>query len=144
VGRCRSRCVAGTDDSRRLRSLEPGHLADVASTDQHTVKPWFAGRLEFSPPVIDAASAGFPLVGGRTDVVGRQRLAALVYSHHGHVINLFIRPRAKSERNVGPPIAIHGYNLLQWGGRDLQFAAISDLNATELRRFAVFVRATAP
>jgi anti-sigma factor RsiW len=136
----RAQIVAALD--AHLRSLEPGHLADVASTDQHTVKPWFVGKLVFSPPVVDAAAAGYPLVGARTDIVAGQRVAALVYARRSHVINLFIRPLGAREPGVDQSTAIRGYTVLQWSDRDLQYAAISDLNAVELRRFAMQLERT--
>jgi len=118
-----------------LRSLAPGHLADVASTDQHTVKPWFAGKLTFSPPVVDAAADGFPLVGGRVDVVDGREVAALVYSRRSHIINLFVRPLGGGERAVRPGAALRGYNVVRWSRDGMLFQAVSDLNPQELALF---------
>ncbi|MEO8202078.1 MAG: anti-sigma factor [Gemmatimonadota bacterium] len=118
-----------------LRSLEPGHLADVASTDQHTVKPWFAGKLEYSPPVVDLAAAGFPLVGGRVDVVDGRKLAALVYSRRSHIINLFVRPLDATERSSSSEIVRHGYNIAGWTSNGMRLWAVSDLSLGELREF---------
>jgi anti-sigma factor RsiW len=117
-----------------LRSLAPGHLADVASTDQHTVKPWFAGRLDFSPPVVDAAADGFPLVGGRVDVLAGRNVAALVYSRRNHLINVFIRPLAAGEAGVAASREIRGYHILSWPSGGMQLWAVSDLNARELEQ----------
>ncbi len=115
-----------------LRSLVPGHLADVASTDQHTVKPWFAGKLDFSPPVVDGAADGFPLVGGRVDVIDGRNVAALVYSRRNHIINLFSRPLGAGEHVAEAAMERRGYNLLTWTDGSMRFWAVSDLNRPEL------------
>jgi anti-sigma factor RsiW len=115
-----------------LRSLVPGHLADVASTDQHTVKPWFAGKLDFSPPVVDAAGDGFPLVGGRVDVIDGRDVAALVYSRRNHIINLFVRPISAGEHVADGATERRGYHLLSWTDGSMRFWAVSDLNESEL------------
>jgi anti-sigma factor RsiW len=119
-----------------IRSLLADHLMDVVSTDQHTVKPWFTGKLDFSPPVEDLADRGFVLSGGRLDVVGDQTVAALVYRHRKHVINLFIWPN--NDELSAPPAALtrNGYHLRCWAGQEMHFAAISDLNEVELQEFA--------
>jgi anti-sigma factor RsiW len=119
-----------------IRSLLGDHLMDVVSTDQHTVKPWFTGKLDFSPPVEDLADRGFVLSGGRLDVVGDQTVAALVYRRGKHVINLFIWPN--TDELAAPPAALtrNGYHLRCWTGQEMHFAAISDLNEAELQEFA--------
>ena len=114
-----------------LRSLAPGHLADVASTDQHTVKPWFAGKLDFSPPVVDPAADGFPLVGARVDVVDGRNVAALVYSRRSHIINVFVRPLGADERATSGNGERRGYNFVRWAVGGMRFWAVSDLNVQE-------------
>lgn len=117
-----------------VRSLMPGHLTDVASTDQHTVKPWFQGRLDFAPPVVDLAAEGFPLVGGRLEYVAGRTAAALVYRYAAHNINLFVWPAG---HGAAPPGAarLQGYNLMRWHDDAMQYALVSDVDATELARF---------
>ncbi len=116
-----------------LRSLSPGHLADVASTDQHTVKPWFAGKLNFSPPVTDFAHDGFPLVGGRLDVLRGEPAAALVYSRRGHLINVFVQPRGASDVTHNVSDERLGYHILRWITPETRYVAVSDLNVAELQ-----------
>ena len=116
-----------------VRSLLAQHLTDVASTDQHTVKPWFAGRIDYSPPVVDLKEQGFPLAGGRLDYVDGKVTAALVYRRRLHVINLFVRPA--SGRDGGFETSRDGYNLVRWRKGGLEFWAVSDLNRTELEQF---------
>lgn len=122
------------------------HLFDVASTDQHTVKPWFAGRLDFSPPVHDLAAPGFALAGGRLDRLVGRPVAALVYRRQQHLINLFIWPIAASGAGEQPATAPEaqmrqGYNLDHWAQRGMQFWAVSDASAHELRLFTAALRA---
>lgn len=115
-----------------IRSLLPGHLTDVPSSDQHTVKPWFAGRVDFSPPVTDFAAQGFALVGGRLDYVGGRTVAAVVYQRRRHTINLFMWPSRDHESMRID--ASRGYNIIRWSGGGLAFCVVSDLNGTELRQ----------
>ena len=126
--------------SAHIRSLMPGHLTDVLSSDQHTVKPWFAGKLDFSPPVVDLKDEGFPLVGGRLDYVENRPIAALAYRRGEHIVNLFIWPSA-SNAEVPEVLNGHqGYNALSWSRNHTNFWVVSDLNAAELRQFAQLVR----
>jgi anti-sigma factor RsiW len=119
-----------------VRSLLADHLMDVASTDQHTVKPWFVGRLDFSPPVVDLAPAGFPLVGGRLDYLQGRPAAALVYRRRQHTINVFVLP---DEQPSSPSSGtLRGFHVRQWSSGGMAFWAVSDLQPSEL---ADFVRA---
>jgi anti-sigma factor RsiW len=126
--------------SAHIRSLMPGHLTDVVSSERHTVKPWFAGKLDSSPPVVDLSGEGFPLVGGRLDYAARRSVAALVYRHGAHLINLFVWPSASTSDYAEAADARQGYNLFYWTRGQTNFWAISDLNATELRQFARLVQ----
>ena len=119
-----------------IRSLMPGHLTDVISTDQHTVKPWFDGKLDFSPPVYDFAGRGFPLVGGRLEYVGDRSVAALVYQRRKHLINVFLWPRTHDMRGQRTPITRQGYHLLQRTSNDYVYWIVSDLGMGELSEFA--------
>ncbi len=125
-----------------LRSLIPGHLADVESTDQHTVKPWFNGKIDFSPPVTDFAQQGFPLVGGRMDSVNGHPAAALIYRRSKHVINVFVWPSDGSSRRAKS--VERGYNAIHWKRSGFEWWAISDLNANELGDFAALLGAAGP
>ena len=122
-----------------VRSLQPGHLTDVASTDQHTVKPWFNGKLAFVPPVKDFADEGFPLVGGRLDVLGGQNVAALVYSRRKHLINVFVLPTKEPDTPIHPPGARQGYQWVHWRHQGMEFCAISDVSASDLHELAQLI-----
>ncbi|HWD21423.1 MAG TPA: hypothetical protein VHB20_19310 [Verrucomicrobiae bacterium] len=127
--------------SGHVRSLQAGHELDVASTDQHTVKPWFEGKLDFAPPVKDLAAQGYPLMGGRLDYLTDRPVAALVFQRHKHVINLFVWPGDARDSAPAAGPAFHGYNLAHWAAGGMTFWAVSDLNEKELMDFA---RAYAP
>lgn len=121
-----------------LRSLVGNHLIDVASSNHHVVKPWFAGRADISPPVEDFTQRGFVLTGGRIDFVDGKRTAVVVYRHGGHVVNVFawkddgsVRPGARS---------VNGFNLLSWKEGGLTFCAVSDTAPQELRALADLIR----
>ena len=124
-----------------VRSLMASHLMDVASTDQHTVKPWFNGKLDFSPPVNDFAKDGFPLVGGRLDYIDGRQVAALVYQHGKHVINVFMWPTAGDTTSAEKIETEHGYNVDQLTVAGMNCWVVSDLNQQELDRFARLIRA---
>src|SRR5579863_9099036 len=123
-----------------VRSQLAGHLIDVATSDQHVVKPWFGGKIDFSPPVVDLADQGFPMVGGRLDYIGGRTVAAIVYRRGRHVINLFVWPDAAIG---GPPEAKpgDGYTLLHWSRAGMTFWAVSDVNEADLRAFQALLEA---
>ena len=121
--------------SAHLRSLmaDTTHLTDVASSDQHTVKPWFAGKLAFSPPVIDLAAQGFPLVGGRLEYIGEHQAAGLVYQRRKHIINLFVWPEHLASGNEAR--IRQGYNVIHWKQGGMVCWAVSDVSVGDLQEF---------
>jgi anti-sigma factor RsiW len=121
--------------SAHLRSLQAGHLTDVVSTDQHTVKPWFNGKLDVAPPVIDLTAQGFTLIGGRLDYVDTRPIGAVVYRRRSHVINLFVAQTASAERRAARTETIQGFNIRRWSDRGLNYWAVSDIAADELAEF---------
>ena len=119
-----------------IRSLMVNHLVDVRSTDQHTVKPWFDGKLDFSPVVIDLAPQGYPLIGGRLDYLDNRAVAALVYQHETHVINLFTWPASSPAANS--PVATvtrQGYHIMTWTRAGMVYWAVSDIEEGKLQTF---------
>jgi anti-sigma factor RsiW len=121
--------------SAHLRSLQAGHLTDVISTDQHTVKPWFNGKLDVSPPVVDLTAQGFTLIGGRLDYVDARAIGAIVYRRRAHLINLFVAQTASTERQPAKIETIQGFNIRRWSDRGLNYWAVSDIAADELAEF---------
>jgi anti-sigma factor RsiW len=121
--------------SAHLRSLQAGHLTDVVSTDQHTVKPWFNGKLDVAPPVIDLTAQGFTLIGGRLDYVDARAIGAIVYKRRSHVINLFVAQTANTERRAARIDTVQGFNIRHWSDRGLNYWAVSDLARDELAEF---------
>ena len=121
--------------SSNIRSLMADHMLDVVSTDQHTVKPWFNGKLDFSPPVKDLVAQEFPLIGGRLDYIGGRSVAALVFHRNKHVINLFIWPASEKDTKPAASASIQGYNVIHWTNAGMTFWTVSDLNGKELMEF---------
>lgn len=117
-----------------VRALQPGHLEDVLSTDEHTVKPWFDGKIDFAPPVKDLASAGFPLKGGRLDYIGKRPVAALVYQRDKHIIDLFAWPAGETQAEA-EVIERNGYNVLHWVENNTELWAVSDVAPDQLHKF---------
>jgi anti-sigma factor RsiW len=127
--------VADEVVSAHIRSLQAGHLMDVETSDQHTVKPWFDGRVDVAPPVIDLTAQGFTLLGGRLDYVAGEPVASVVYQRRKHVINLFVAQRLGAKHAGAINETIQGYNVRHWSKEGLDFWAVSDLAGDELDEF---------
>jgi len=127
-----------------IRALMAPQVADVASSDRHTVKPWFNGRIPQAPRVIDLAKQDFPLAGGRIDVVGRTPVPTLVYRHAKHVISLTQVPAADHPDVAPATDVVDGYNVVRWTEGGVTYWAISDMAAADLRKFAQAFRTTPP
>src|SRR5437667_755385 len=118
-----------------VRSLMANHLTDVASSDQHTVKPWLDAKLDFAAPVPDLSSQGFPLIGGRLDYLDSRSVAALVYQKRKHFINLFIWPTTPKDSSAQTMVERSGYHLVHWSDGDFTYWAVSDVNINDLQSF---------
>ena len=136
--------VLGTDQDQHflddvvtahVRSLQGEHLTDVQTSDQHTVKPWFNGKVDISPPVVDLTAQGFTLIGGRLDYVDGKDVASIVYRRRKHVINLFVAQASGSEQHGSRLDTMQGFNIRRWTAQGLEFIAVSDINAEELQEF---------
>jgi anti-sigma factor RsiW len=126
--------------SSHVRSLQPGHLTDVQTTNQHIVKPWFNGKIDFAPPVPELADHGFPLAGGRLDSIDGKTVAAIVYHRRLHTVNLFVWPGKAGATRVEVQ---DGFALAEWSEGGLNFAAVSDIPAGELKQFEELYRSQA-
>jgi anti-sigma factor RsiW len=127
--------VADEVVSAHIRSLQAGHLMDVETSDQHTVKPWFDGRLDLAPPVIDLTAEGFTLLGGRLDYIDGEPVGSIVYQRRKHLINLFVAQRLGAKHAGALTESIQGYNVRHWSEQGLDFWAVSDLAGDELGEF---------
>jgi anti-sigma factor RsiW len=121
--------------SAHLRSLQANHLTDVISTDQHTVKPWFNGRIDVAPPVVDLGAQGFALIGGRLDYIDGRPVGAVIYRRRQHVINLFVTQGTGTESRAATMESMQGYNIRRWTDRGLDYWAVSDIAREELANF---------
>lgn len=138
--------VAGLEDelvASHVRSTLAEHLVDVQTSDRHVVKPWFNGRVDFAPPVIDLIDQGFPLAGGRLDYIDHRAVAALVYRRNRHVVNLFVWP-SKGQGGEPDAVARGGYSVVHWTAHGLEFWAVSDIEAKDLKSFEQAFQTHAP
>lgn len=118
-----------------VRALQPGHLEDVVSTDRHTVKPWFEGRLDFAPPVKDLAGQQYPLIGGRLDVLGGRPIAALIYKHGTHPISLLVWPATSPGTETPVRNDHNGFTVIHWTQGGMTLWAVSDVEPAQLEEF---------
>jgi anti-sigma factor RsiW len=127
-----------------IRALMPGHLSDVESTDQHTVKPWFDGKLDFAPPVENFTAQGFPLIGGRLDYLDHHPAAALVYQRRKHFISVFLLPATDEPDHAESQTTERGYNVISWTRGAMNYWLVSDLNPVELEELAKLLQGEQP
>jgi anti-sigma factor RsiW len=127
--------VLGDVLAAHVRSLQGDHLTDVQTSDQHTVKPWFNGKVDVAPPVLDLTAQGFTLIGGRLDYIDGKAVASIVYRRRKHVINLFVIQAAASADHGAKLDTMQGFNIRRWSTQGLEFFAVSDVNADELQEF---------
>jgi anti-sigma factor RsiW len=145
AGTDRQETIASEVVSAHIRSLQAGHLIDVETSDQHTVKPWFNGKLDVSPPVVDLTAQGFRLLGGRLDYIDGESVASVVYQRRKHIINLFVAQRLGASHASTRIESIQGYNVRHWSEAGLDFWAVSDIAPDELDEFGqVMVAALHP
>ena len=130
--------LLGELTGNHIRALMASHLTDIASSDQHTVKPWFQGKLNYAPPVRDLSAEGFPLVGGRLDYLSERAVAALVYGRRSHMINVYVWPASGTESSV--EAVRQGYNVMHWYAGGMQYWAVSDVSSAELRDLSQLLR----
>jgi anti-sigma factor RsiW len=133
--------VADEVVSAHIRSLQAGHLMDVETSDQHTVKPWFDGKVDVAPPVVDLTAEGFTLLGGRLDYIDGEPVASVVYRRRKHILNLFVARRLGREHAFVTARTVQGYNVRHWSDQGLDFWAVSDLDGEELGEFVQKVSA---
>jgi len=144
IRRDQEQTIADEVVSAHIRSLQAGHLMDVETSDRHTVKPWFNGRVDIAPPVVDLTAESFTLLGGRLDYIDGEPVAAIVYQRRKHVINLFVAQHLGARHTRTIADSIQGYNVRHWSQDGLDFWAISDLASDELNEFVQKIARTAP
>ena len=142
VGTDREQTIATEVVSAHIRSLQAGHLMDVETSDQHTVKPWFNGRLDVAPPVVDLTAQGFRLLGGRLDYIDGEPVASVIYQRRKHIINLFVARRLGASQPSARIEQIQGYHVRHWSEAGLDFWAVSDIAPDELNEFGQMMVAT--
>jgi anti-sigma factor RsiW len=123
-----------------VRSLQADHLTDVASSDQHTVKPWFNGKLDFAPQVLDFTAQGFPLVGGRLDYLDSKPVSALIYRRRQHLINVFVRPESQEPKVAESNVERQGFHVLNFSAKGMDYSLVSDLNPQELQELELLLK----
>lgn len=135
--------IANDVVSAHIRSLQANHLMDVETSDQHTVKPWFDGKVDVAPPVIDLTADGFTLLGGRLDYIDGEPVASVVYRRRQHIINLFVAQHLGAAQAAVAARTVQGYNVRHWSAQGLEFWAVSDLDGEELGDFTRKISAAA-